>query len=117
MGYNPEGRRQNEVSSDPNRQYLFDYVRVAPVLVYLDLELENIEEEKERIEKEKDHQRKLNDYTSWTRTFFDGDCCAEFAWMGPQNSSADVVNHVISVKMKVQYSQSSLEQRSVGPKT
>merc|ERR1712223_386971 len=86
--YNPEGRRQNQVSSDPNREYLFDYVRVAPLLVYLDLELENIEEEKERIEKEKDHQRKLNDYTSWTRTFFDGDCCAEFAWMGPQNSSA-----------------------------
>lgn len=45
---------------------LFDYVRVAPLMLSLDNDTPK-------------HQEELHDYTSWMRTFFDGDCCAEFA--------------------------------------
>jgi len=81
--YDPEGRRQNQVKKE-NREYLFDYVRVAPLLVNLNMEEDSVPKPT-KLEIQ-DHQKKLNDYTSWTRTFFDGSCCAEFAWMG-ENSS------------------------------
>jgi hypothetical protein len=50
---------------------LFDYVRVAPLMLSLDKDTPK-------------HQEELHDYTSWMRTFFDGDCCSELSGL-PDN--------------------------------
>lgn len=62
--YDPKGRRDGTSTGD----YLFEYVRVAPLLLSLNPAIKSDEE----------HQKELNKYTSWMRTYFDSDCCDEF---------------------------------------
>ena len=76
--YDPEGRRGNQIESNPDRKYLFDYVRVAPLLLPLKASSDSSVDDASKAK----HQRELNDYTSWMRTYFDGSCCDEFAHLG-----------------------------------
>jgi hypothetical protein len=77
--YDPEGRKMDFNPKDP--KYLFDYVRVAPLLLTLNEQRDTLE-----------HQEELNKYTSWMRTFFDGDCCHEFATTAVSSSRQSNVN-------------------------